>query len=207
MEVIWLRIGPRTGCTASSARGPTTSAPGINNGEWYASPYDKTHDLSVVAMRPLSRSWNMGATFTFASGLPATFPESRYVPCVHRLCPDLPPAKRACADQQVVQHVIGADDAESSLGENIHDCAKQRVIALLGGGVLADHDTGDGAAVAVAEADARAGVHPVVRHADALGPERIDQIRRTGAAVGRLLDAIEARRSATTARTEQRRGK
>lgn len=41
---------------------------------------------------------------------------------------------------------------------------------------------------------------------DALGPERIDQIRRTGAAVGRLLDAIEARRSAA-ARTEQRRGK
>lgn len=63
----------------SGAPSSTTSAPGINNGEWYASPYDKTHDLSVVAMRPLSRSWNMGATFTFASGLPATFPESRYV--------------------------------------------------------------------------------------------------------------------------------
>jgi len=30
-------------------------------------------------MRPLSRKWNAGATFTFATGLPATYPESRYV--------------------------------------------------------------------------------------------------------------------------------
>ncbi len=67
------RFGSRA--VASSS----TSAPGINGGKWYASPYDKTHDLSVVAMRPLSRKWNAGATFTFATGLPATYPESRYV--------------------------------------------------------------------------------------------------------------------------------
>lgn len=53
--------------------------PGINGGKWYASPYDKTHDLSVIATRPLNRRWTAGATFTLASGLPTTYPESRYV--------------------------------------------------------------------------------------------------------------------------------
>ncbi|MBK8058849.1 MAG: hypothetical protein IPK33_13700 [Gemmatimonadetes bacterium] len=42
--------------------------------KWYASPYDKTHDLSVVAMRPLGRKWNAGVTFTFATGLPRPTP-------------------------------------------------------------------------------------------------------------------------------------
>lgn len=52
--------------------------PGLNGGRWYASPYDKTHDLSVVATRPLGRGWTAGSTFTLASGLPATYPVSRY---------------------------------------------------------------------------------------------------------------------------------
>lgn len=71
------RAEQRFGSQAVAAS--STSAPGINNGKWYSAPYDKTHDLSVVAMRPLSRRWNAGATFTFATGLPATYPESRYV--------------------------------------------------------------------------------------------------------------------------------
>lgn len=52
---------------------------GINNGAWFASPTDKTHDLSVVAVRPLWTRWVIGGTFTLASGLPATYPVSRYV--------------------------------------------------------------------------------------------------------------------------------
>jgi hypothetical protein len=53
--------------------------PGINDGAWYRAPYDKTHQLSVVANRPLSGSWVAGMTFTLASGLPATYPVARYV--------------------------------------------------------------------------------------------------------------------------------
>lgn len=52
---------------------------GINSGNWFPSPSDKTHDLSVVATRPLNARWTLGTTFSLASGLPVTWPVSRYV--------------------------------------------------------------------------------------------------------------------------------
>ncbi|HYW51236.1 MAG TPA: TonB-dependent receptor, partial [Gemmatimonadaceae bacterium] len=56
----------------------TTQGGGINEGRWYPSPFDKTHNLSLVALRPLGRKWTIGSTFSFATGLPTTFPGSRY---------------------------------------------------------------------------------------------------------------------------------
>jgi hypothetical protein len=58
--------------------GVSPADPGINGGRYYPSPYDKTHDLSVVGFYPMSRTWTLGGTFILASGLPATFPRSRY---------------------------------------------------------------------------------------------------------------------------------
>lgn len=58
--------------------GLTPDDPGINGGRYYPSPYDKTHDFSAVGFYPLSSKWTLGGTFVAASGLPATFPESRY---------------------------------------------------------------------------------------------------------------------------------
>lgn len=52
---------------------------GINDGAWFPSPTDKTHDLAVVAVRPINARWTFGTTFTLASGLPVTWPVSRYV--------------------------------------------------------------------------------------------------------------------------------
>ncbi len=52
--------------------------PGINGGRFYPSPYDKTHDLSIVGLYALGRKWTLGGTFVLASGLPATYPTSRY---------------------------------------------------------------------------------------------------------------------------------
>jgi hypothetical protein len=52
---------------------------GINAGKYYPSPFDKTHNLSVVAIRPLGRKWTLGSTFALASGLPTTFPVARYL--------------------------------------------------------------------------------------------------------------------------------
>lgn len=58
----------------------TTAGPGrgINNGEWYASPLDKRHNLSVVGIYELNSRWVVGSTFAVASGLPTTLPASRY---------------------------------------------------------------------------------------------------------------------------------
>ena len=59
--------------------GTSSSAnPGINAGRYYPAPYDKTHDLSIVATYPLRREWTIGTTFSLASGLPTTYPVSRY---------------------------------------------------------------------------------------------------------------------------------
>ncbi len=52
---------------------------GINRNDWYSSNYDKTHDLSVVALFKLNEKWKFGGNFAFMTGRPATYPDSRYV--------------------------------------------------------------------------------------------------------------------------------
>jgi hypothetical protein len=47
---------------------------GINGGRYYTAPYDKTHSLSVLCVYTVISKWTLGATFTLASGLSATFP-------------------------------------------------------------------------------------------------------------------------------------
>ena len=58
--------------------GAAGSVGGINGGRYYPTPFDKTHNLSVVGIRPLGKHWTLGSTFSLASGLPTTFPVSRY---------------------------------------------------------------------------------------------------------------------------------
>jgi hypothetical protein len=55
-----------------------TTDGGISGGRWYASPYDKTHNLSVVGSWLWTPKWRLGSTFLLASGLPATLPRARY---------------------------------------------------------------------------------------------------------------------------------
>ncbi len=52
--------------------------PGINNGQWYATNFNKLHDLSITGIYELSKRWSFSGTFILASGLPSTFPEGRY---------------------------------------------------------------------------------------------------------------------------------
>ena len=50
----------------------------INYGQWYRTPYDKPHDLSVTATYALNKKWTFGATFNLQTGLPANFPVATY---------------------------------------------------------------------------------------------------------------------------------
>jgi hypothetical protein len=52
---------------------------GINLSDWYPSNFDKTHDVSVVALYQLNDKWNFGANFAFMTGRPITYPDSRFV--------------------------------------------------------------------------------------------------------------------------------
>ena len=52
---------------------------GINNGEWYKSPYDKLHNVAITGAYNLTKKWDFGANFILQSGQPATFPNGQYI--------------------------------------------------------------------------------------------------------------------------------
>jgi hypothetical protein len=52
--------------------------PGINNGQWYNSAYDKTHNLAITSSFLLNEKWSFGANFTLQSGQPITYPNGQY---------------------------------------------------------------------------------------------------------------------------------
>jgi len=58
--------------------GRTAEEPGINNGKWYASAYDKTHNLAVTSSYNLNEKWSFGANFALQSGQPVTYPNGQY---------------------------------------------------------------------------------------------------------------------------------
>ncbi|BAO54084.1 TonB-dependent receptor [Nonlabens marinus] len=58
--------------------GRTADEPGINNGEWYNAPWDKTHDLTVTANYEWSDKWSFGSNFVLQTGQPVTYPNGQY---------------------------------------------------------------------------------------------------------------------------------
>ncbi|MGK0458566.1 MAG: hypothetical protein ACJAVE_001549, partial [Polaribacter sp.] len=48
--------------------------PGINNGEWYSTPFDKTHDFSINASYKLNEKWKFNSNFVYQTGQPANYP-------------------------------------------------------------------------------------------------------------------------------------
>lgn len=58
--------------------GRTPEESGINNGEWYNTAWDKTHDISVTASYQLSENWSFGTNLIFQTGRPTTYPEGQY---------------------------------------------------------------------------------------------------------------------------------
>jgi hypothetical protein len=50
----------------------------INNGDWYRSPYDKPHNVSVVTNYEISPKWAVSGTWVYASGTPVTYPTGRF---------------------------------------------------------------------------------------------------------------------------------
>lgn len=50
----------------------------INNGNPFPARQDKTHDVSLVAMYNLSKTWTLSANWVYTTGLAATFPSGKY---------------------------------------------------------------------------------------------------------------------------------
>ncbi|MBC9795346.1 TonB-dependent receptor [Sinomicrobium weinanense] len=51
---------------------------GINNGEWYNTPYNKTHDISLTGSYAFNKKLTMGMNFIAQSGQPVTYPDGYY---------------------------------------------------------------------------------------------------------------------------------
>ena len=51
---------------------------GINNGDWYNTVFDRTHDISITTSYNLNKKWDFNANFLFQTGRPTTFPNGQY---------------------------------------------------------------------------------------------------------------------------------
>ena len=57
--------------------GRTAIETGINNGNWYPTAYDKTHDFSITASYDLNDKWNFNFNFLYQTGQPTNYPVSQ----------------------------------------------------------------------------------------------------------------------------------
>ncbi len=51
---------------------------GINSGEWYNTPYDKPHDISLYANYELNDKWSFNTNFVFQTGRPTNYPIGQF---------------------------------------------------------------------------------------------------------------------------------
>lgn len=58
--------------------GGLAGGPGINNGNWYNSAQDRTHDVSLTSSYKLSDKWVFGSNLIFQTGRPVTYPNGQY---------------------------------------------------------------------------------------------------------------------------------
>jgi len=51
---------------------------GINLGEWYSTPYDKTHDVSLYGNFQLNEKWSFNTNFIYQTGQPTNYPIGQF---------------------------------------------------------------------------------------------------------------------------------
>lgn len=51
---------------------------GINNGEWYNTPFDKPHDISIYGNYELNDTWSLNANFIYQTGRPTNYPIGQF---------------------------------------------------------------------------------------------------------------------------------
>lgn len=59
-------------------QGRTPEEPGIAEGNWYLSGYDKMHNLNVIGSYDLNPKWSFSTNFSLQSGQPVTYPNGYY---------------------------------------------------------------------------------------------------------------------------------
>lgn len=73
------RTGKFTGWISYTLSRSERKFPTVNNENWYASRYDRTHDLSIVLMYDITPRINVSASWVYYTGIAATFPSGKYL--------------------------------------------------------------------------------------------------------------------------------
>ncbi|TDS15321.1 TonB-dependent receptor-like protein [Maribacter caenipelagi] len=69
----------RTPGRASAADdGRSNLESGINFGNWYNTPYDKTHDVSLFVNYDVNEKWSVSSNFTYQTGQPTNYPIGQF---------------------------------------------------------------------------------------------------------------------------------
>jgi len=58
--------------------GGKAGGPGINKGNWYNTPYDRTHDFSLTGIYKLTDKWSFSSNLVYQTGRPVTYPNGQY---------------------------------------------------------------------------------------------------------------------------------
>ncbi len=66
------------GRTPTFDNGRSNLETGINFGEWYSTPYDKTHDIALYGSFDLNERWNFNSNFVYQTGQPTNFPVGQF---------------------------------------------------------------------------------------------------------------------------------
>lgn len=70
--------GRMTGWISYTLARSMREIPGINEGKAYPSSYDRTHNAALVLNYELSKRWNFGTNWIFATGNPTSYPIAKY---------------------------------------------------------------------------------------------------------------------------------
>ncbi len=66
------------GRPAFGDNGRSNKETGINFGEWYSTPFDKTHDISLYAGYDLNKKWRFNTNFVYQTGQPTNYPVGQF---------------------------------------------------------------------------------------------------------------------------------
>lgn len=50
----------------------------VNSGDWYRSPNDRPHNISIVVNYDITPKWSVGGNWVYSTGMPVTYPVGRY---------------------------------------------------------------------------------------------------------------------------------
>lgn len=62
----------------ASDNGRSNLETGINFGEWYNTPYDKPHDISVFGSYEINNKWSINGNFVYQTGQPTNYPVGQF---------------------------------------------------------------------------------------------------------------------------------